>query len=262
MAFPNCYSVGITSLGYQVIWSTLAKRNDVDVRRIFTDQKETPHKTTDLFGISLSWELDGPVLLDLLEQQNIPLWNHQRDNEDPIVFGGGPVLTANPEPFAPFLDVVLLGDGENLLPLFIEKLLENRQLNRSEQLQALAQMEGIYIPSLYSPEYNHSGELISIEPINSNIPASIKKQTWEGNKLSYSKVITPEAAWPNIHMVEVVRSCPELCRFCLASYLTLPFRSASIEDGLIPAIEKGLQATNRIGLLGASVTQHRNFQIY
>ena len=60
-------------------------------------------------------------------------------------------------------------------------------------------------------------------------------------------------------MVEVVRSCPEMCRFCLASYLTLPFRSSSLEDGLLPAVEKGLNATNRIGLLGASVTQHPQF---
>jgi radical SAM superfamily enzyme YgiQ (UPF0313 family) len=72
-------------------------------------------------------------------------------------------------------------------------------------------------------------------------------------------VITPEAAWPSIHMVEVVRSCPELCRFCLASYLTLPFRTPSLDDGLIPAVEKGLAATQRLGLLGASVTQHPQF---
>ena len=72
-------------------------------------------------------------------------------------------------------------------------------------------------------------------------------------------MVTPEAAWPDIHMVEVVRSCPELCRFCLASYLTLPFRTPSLDDGLIPAVEKGLQATKRLGLLGASVTQHPQF---
>ncbi len=70
----------------------------------------------DLFGLSLSWELDGPVLLDLLEQQRIPIWSHARTDEHPIVFGGGPVLTANPEPLAPFFDVVLLGDGELCCP--------------------------------------------------------------------------------------------------------------------------------------------------
>ncbi|MFM8296054.1 MAG: B12-binding domain-containing radical SAM protein, partial [Microcystaceae cyanobacterium] len=68
------------------------------------------------------------------------------------------------------------------------------------------------------------------------------------------------AAWENIYMVEVVRSCPEMCRFCLASYLTLPFRSASLAQGLIPAIERGLTVTDRLGLLGASVTQHPEFE--
>mgnify|MGYP004064749385 CR=1 FL=1 len=111
LAFPSTYTVGITSLGYQIVWSTLAMRSDVDVRRLFTDQGDPPHRHCDLFGLSLSWELDGPVLLDLLEQQRIPIWSHARTDEHPIVFGGGPVLTANPEPLAPFFDVVLLGDG-------------------------------------------------------------------------------------------------------------------------------------------------------
>ena len=98
-----------------------------------------------------------------------------------------------------------------------------------------------------------------MEPIESGIPASIAKQTWRGNSLTHSTVITPAAAWPSIHMVEVARSCPELCRFCLASYLTLPFRTPSLGDGLIPAVELGLKATKRLGLLGASVTQHPQF---
>ena len=101
--------------------------------------------------------------------------------------------------------------------------------------------------------------VIDYLPSPLDIPATVAKQTWRGNTLSHSTVITPEAAWPSIHMVEVVRSCPELCRFCLASYLTLPFRTPSLDDGLIPAVEKGLAATQRLGLLGASVTQHPQF---
>ncbi len=207
----------------------------------------------------MSWELDSPVLLDLLEQQKIPLWSNERKENDPLVFGGGPVLTANPEPLAPFFDVILLGDGEDLLPTFIDLVNKIKPLPRSEKLQALAQVPGIYIPKLYVPEYTPEGALKDIKPIHSNIPTSIAKQTWKGNTLSHSTVITPESAWPEIHMVEVVRSCPELCRFCMASYLTLPFRSSSLEDGLIPAVEKGVTATNRIGLLGASVSQHPQF---
>ena len=266
LAFPSTYSVGITSLGYQVVWATLARRADVDVRRLFTDQGDPPHggsrsrgPALDLFGLSLSWELDGPVLLDLLEQQRIPIWAAERGDGDPIVFGGGPVLTANPEPLAPFFDAVLLGDGELLLPAFVDAVQEHRTAPRAERLRQLAQVPGVYVPSLYAPRYGSDGRLLGVEPAEAGIPATVAKQTWRGNTLSHSTVITPEAAWPSIHMVEVVRSCPELCRFCLASYLTLPFRTPSLDDGLIPAVEKGLSATQRLGLLGASVTQHPQF---
>lgn len=259
LAFPSTYSVGITSLGYQVVWATLAQRADVDVRRLFTDQADPPHRRLDLFGLSLSWELDGPVLLDLLEQQRIPIWASERGDSDPIVFGGGPVLTANPEPLAPFFDVVLLGDGELLLPAFIDALQASRDAPRPERLRQLAQVPGVYVPSLYAPRYSAEGELLAVDPIEPSIPTTVAKQTWRGNTLSHSAVITPAAAWPSIHMVEVARSCPELCRFCLASYLTLPFRTPSLDDGLIPAVEKGLAATQRLGLLGASVTQHPQF---
>ena len=266
LAFPSTYSVGITSLGYQVVWASLAQRCDVDVRRLFTDRSDPPHggqrgrgANLDLFGLSLSWELDGPVLLDLLEQQRIPIWAAERGEDDPIVFGGGPVLTANPEPLAPFLDAVLLGDGELLLPAFVEALQECRQAPRAQRLRRLAQVPGVYVPGLYAPRYSGEGQLLGVEPTEPDIPATVAKQTWRGNTLSHSTVITPEAAWPSIHMVEVVRSCPELCRFCLASYLTLPFRTPSLDDGLIPAVEKGLAATERLGLLGASVTQHPQF---
>jgi radical SAM superfamily enzyme YgiQ (UPF0313 family) len=261
LAFPSTYSVGITSLGYQVVWATLAQRADLDVRRLFTDQGDPPHGggSLDLFGLSLSWELDGPVLLDLLERQRIPIWSHQRGESDPIVFGGGPVLTANPEPLAPFLDAVLLGDGEQLLPAFVEALQGCRHAPRPERLRSLARVPGVYVPSLHAPRYGTDGALLAVEPIEAGLPASVAKQTWRGNTLSHSTVITPEAAWPSIHMVEVVRSCPELCRFCLASYLTLPFRTPSLDDGLIPAVEAGLGATQRLGLLGASVTQHPQF---
>ncbi|MFN5118097.1 MAG: B12-binding domain-containing radical SAM protein [Cyanobacteriota bacterium] len=260
LAFPSTYTVGITSLGFQVVWATLARRTDLDVRRLFTDRGDPRHRQgCELFGLSLSWELDGPVLLDLLEREGIPIWSHRRGDDDPIVFGGGPVLTANPEPFAPFLDAVLLGDGELLLPAFAEALHAHRGLPRRERLLRLAQVPGVYVPALYAPRYDPDGALVAVEPIEAGVPTSVAKQTWRGNTLSHSTVITPEAAWPSIHMVEVVRSCPELCRFCLASYLTLPFRTPSLEDGLIPAVEKGLQATSRLGLLGASVTQHPQF---
>lgn len=261
-AFPNEYSVGITSLGYQVVWATLAMRSDIQVSRLFTDINEPLPKQAELFGFSLSWELDYVNIFNILEYFEIPIRAKNRLARNyPIIFGGGPVLTANPEPFADFFDVILLGDGENLLGYFIEAYKEVRGAEKQVQLKHLSQVPGVYIPSLYEVTYQSmDGSIKSIEPIDKDIPTVVQKQTYRGNTLSASTVVTEKAAWENIFMVEVVRSCPEMCRFCLASYLTLPFRSASLEESLIPAIARGLNVTKRLGLLGASVTQHPEFE--
>ena len=143
------------------------------------------------------------MLPELLRNQRIPIWAIERSDDDPIVFGGGPVLTANPEPLAPFFDAVLLGDGELLLPAFIDALQQCRHSPRNERLRHLAQVPGVYVPSLYAPRYDTDGTLLAVEPIDAAIPALVEKQTWRGNTLSHSTVVTPEAAWPDIHMVEV-----------------------------------------------------------
>ena len=259
-AFPNEYTVGITSLGYQVVWATLAMRDDLQVSRLFTDIREQLPRHPELLGFSMSWELDYVNIFNLLESLEIPIRANSRHQNHPLIFGGGPVLTANPEPYADFFDIILLGDGENLLGDFIDTYKKVRNADRETQLKTLSQVPGIYIPSLYAIEYiTPDGEIKSINPILTQIPPIIQKQTYRGNTLSASTVVTEKAAWENIYMVEVVRSCPEMCRFCLASYLTLPFRTASLENSLIPGIERGLKVTNRLGLLGASVTQHPEF---
>ncbi|MBD2100761.1 radical SAM protein [Leptolyngbya sp. FACHB-261] len=260
-AFPNEYAVGITSLGYQVIWAMLASRPDLRVSREFTDWREASRNSPELLGFSLSWELDYANLLNLLEQRRIPIHAEQRTEEHPLVFGGGPVLTANPEPFASYFDLILLGDGEELLGEFLDAYQQVRNSDRWTQLKHLAQVPGVYVPAGYQATYAAAdGPLLAVEPVDPAFPARITKRTFRGNTLSASTVVTPKAAWENIYMVETVRSCPEMCRFCLASYLTLPFRTPDVETSLIPAIERGLQVTDRIGLLGASVTQHPEFE--
>lgn len=259
-AFPNEYTVGITSLGYQVVWATLAQRSDLAVSRLFTDCHEPLPAQPELLGFSVSWELDYIHILGLLESLDIPVRAADRGSEHPLVFGGGPVLTANPEPFADFFDVVLLGDGEDLLDRFIEAYHQGRSLDRLGKLRHLGQVPGVYVPALYEVIYQGREEgVAAIAPRFDDTPAQVVKQTYCGNVLSTSSVVTDLAAWENIYMVEVVRSCPEMCRFCLASYLTLPFRTASLEGALMPAIERGLAVTDRLGLLGASVTQHPEF---
>ncbi|NEQ29456.1 MAG: radical SAM protein [Leptolyngbya sp. SIO4C5] len=258
--FPNTYSVGITSLGYQLVWATLAQRSDLQVGRLFTDASQSLPPQPELVGFSVSWELDYVNILALLEQLQVPLLAAERQEDHPLIFGGGPVLTANPEPFADFFDLILLGDGETLLDEFIDAYQQVRHADRQRQRLHLAQVPGVYVPSLYEVSYaSADGPVAAIGAI-AEVPAQVQKQTYRGNVLSASTVVTEQAAWENIYMVEVVRSCPEMCRFCLASYLTLPFRTASLEGSLIPAIERGLSVTRRLGLLGASVTQHPEFE--
>ncbi len=259
-AFPNRYSVGIASLGYQVVWRMLKTRPDVAVARLFTDGYEPLPRTLDLVGFSFSWELDFTHLLSLITQLRIPLLAQARTDTDPLVFGGGPVLTANPEPLADFLDVVLLGDGEELIHELLDALGEVRHAPRRARLERLSQVPGVYIPSLYAVSYHGSTQGVqAIQPLGA-APQTVSKRTWRGEQLSASTVVTPQSAWENIYMVEVVRSCPELCRFCLASYLTLPFRTPAVSGSLLPLIEAGLKVTPRLGLLGASVTQHPEFE--
>ena len=194
-AFPNEYTIGISSLGYQVVWTILAKRADVDVSRLFTDIRETLPRSPELLGFSVSWELDYINIFNLLESLTIPLRSIEREDNHPLVFGGGAVLTGNPEPFADFFDVILLGDGENLLDSFIDAYQEVRQADRQTKLRHLAKVPGIYIPSLYEVTYHsQDGEIATISPLDADIPPYVVKQTYRGNVLSASTVVTQKAA--------------------------------------------------------------------
>ena len=137
-AFPNEYTVGITSLGYQVVWATLAMRDDLQVSRLFTDIREQLPRHPELLGFSMSWELDYVNIFNLLESLEIPIRANSRHQNHPLIFGGGPVLTANPEPYADFFDIILLGDGENLLGDFIDTYKKVRNADRETQLKTLS----------------------------------------------------------------------------------------------------------------------------
>lgn len=258
-AYPNEYSVGITSLGYQLVWAFLETSELTSVSRRFTDlaDPQTKRRRVDLVGFSFSWELDYSNIVSMLEGMDIPVNAAERQEEHPIVFGGGPVLTANPEPYAAWFDCVLVGDGEPLLDDFVRAVHEvvNGGGSRLDILDKLCLIPGVYVPQFYEPIYD-GDSIIDIRPLR-GAPAYVEKQTYRGGTLASSTVVSPRMAWENIFMAEVVRSCPEMCRFCLASYLTLPFRAAPLEGSLIPTLERGLQVTDRIGLLGASVTQVR-----
>lgn len=242
-AFPNIYTVGMASLGFQTAWKLFNQDPNLNASRWFTDIQEKSNSTPDYIGFSFSWELDYKNIFSMLEKNNIPLHANKRDKNDPIVFCGGQVPNANPEPFYENFDFFLIGDLEIVTQGLTNKIIEIRNLTREEKLNELSKLPGVYMPHYTDTSWH----------------ALAKKQTTLGS-LTSSSILTPDSVWPDTFIIEVVRSCPELCRFCLASYNSLPFRTPDIKDSLIPIVDFGLKHTNKIGLLGASVTQHPQFE--
>jgi len=168
-----------------------------------------------LLGFSLSWELDYANVLTLLERAGVALLAAERGEGQPLVFGGGSVLTGNPEPYAAFFDCVLLGDGEDLLAAFVAAAAAARDAgaSRAETLRLLCRVPGVYVPSLYDVTYDGpAGPISAISPKHDDVPPTVAKQTYRGATLAASTVVSPRMAWENIYMVEVVRSCPEVRR--------------------------------------------------
>lgn len=260
--YPNTYAIGMAGLGYQLVWRILEQDNDTVVKRGFTDVEENNADTSELLGFTLSWELDFINILKILSRHKVTEIACERADEEPLVFGGGPVLSANPEPFACFFDVVLLGDAEVVVPEFLKAYKSLCQIkNRKEKLLALAQVPGVYVPQFYQYEIeDKTGPIRSIRSKDFSLPNQLHKQVFSPPEdyVAHSAILSPDTTWGDMFLVEVVRSCPQECRFCLASFLTRPFRSTKVHT-LMQAIDLGLRYTNKIGLLGPSVTEHPQF---
>lgn len=249
--FPNTYEIAMASLGFQTVFKLFASNPKTHTFRYFTNFAENPgmsrSEEIDLLTLSVSWELDFFNLFEILKNLNIPLKAKDRNESHPIIVGGGPVLTANPEPWAEFFDLILIGDIEDLSDALVDKSIEYKEwiasspsASRNDGLNSFCEIPGIYV----TQKKDHH---------------KVERQKSTKSQLAVSSVIAPDACWDDVGLIEVVRSCPEMCRFCLASYLTLPFRAPDFESDLIQKADFLLMQTNNIGLLGASVTQHPEF---
>lgn len=255
--FPNSYSVGMASLGYQLVWWLLEQDLDCEVYRAFSDLQQSGWQQSELVGFTLSWELDYANVLQQLQKLNIEPLSSKRSQATPLVFAGGPVLSANPETFAEFFDVILLGDAEVTVPALLAAWKQARKLkSRQEQLLLLSEVPGLYVPSLYSYQLESPQG-----PIAQVSGPAVSKQSFSPppDYVAHSLIVSPKTTWADMFLLEIVRSCPQECRFCLASYLTRPFRAAPV-DILLDKIDLGLRHTSKIGLLGPSVTEHPQFE--
>ncbi|MDD3014691.1 MAG: radical SAM protein [Candidatus Gastranaerophilales bacterium] len=260
--FPSTYMIGMSSLGYLNLFKILDQNKTVYPERIFVDTETTVHNSKDieLAGFSFSFELDFLGFFRIFSKYNIPFRSKDRTSDHPIIFGGGPVLTANPEPYADFFDVITLGDGEEVLTELINAYEEVRYLeNRREKLAHLAQIRGIYVPSLYDVEYNTDDTIRAYIRNNPKAPEILTKRCVETlTDCIYSPILTEKTMFSDMFLVETSRGCPRRCAFCLASYLNLPARFPEFKS-IINSIDIGLNNSNKIGLLGALITEHPEF---
>ena len=255
MAYPGNYSFGMSSLGYLYIFEQLDRDNQIFVERIFTDTLKTKTKIQDVhvIGFSMSFELDFIALFQILEKYNIEFKSIERKETDPLIFTGGPVATANPEPFSDFFDFFIIGDGEEANQKVFDILKQNKDLSKEEKLKMLVQIEGIYVPKF--TEYDKSKGVVDRQ---TKKPVCVLKQTKKLDDCISSSILSNQSFFPLTFIIELSRGCSNMCASCLASYLNLPLRNVEYEK-IIEKIDYALKYTKKLALLGAMIGSHPKF---
>lgn len=273
--FPDTYEVGMSNMALQILYGVLNELDNVycerafapgeDLRSILIEEKiplfanETgrPLNQFDFVGFTLQYEMSFPTVLDMLSLGGIPIWQRDRKERDPFVVGGGPVVY-NPEPVADFFDLFMIGEGEEIIGELMEAYdsYQRSQETRNDFLRRVAQIPGIYVPSLYWPEYDDKGQFTGLIPLSKEIPDRIQK------RIIPQLDEAPMPLKPIVPFIEVVhdraflelyRGCGNGCRFCQAGMTYRPVRERRLET-LLSAAEKILDNTGyeEIGLLSLS----------
>jgi radical SAM superfamily enzyme YgiQ (UPF0313 family) len=275
LAFPNTYFVGMSSLGFQTTYRLFNQIEDVVCERVFLPPKQelraqletgAPLLTLesqslvsdfDVLAFSVSFEWDYTNVVTMLRLAGMPPRAEARSERHPLVVIGGAVTFVNPEPLAPFADVIAAGEGEVLVPDLAEVLRSTH--GRQGQLTALASRRGFYVPSLYTVRYHDDGRIAALEPqAGSGAPAVVKKaavKSAERLDPPATSIFTPDTEFGSRFLIEVVRGCANLCRFCWAGYNYLPVR-AFPADRILELAAEARRHASRAGLVSIALCDH------
>ena len=279
LAFPNTYFVGMSNLGFQTIYRLLNDQPDIVCERVFlppkqelqsllesgarivTLESQTPVSEFDVFAFSVSFEWDYTNVLTLLRLAGLPLRAADRTERHPLVVIGGAVTFVNPEPLALFADVIAAGEGEALVPALVEAF--NTSESRAMLLQHLASRRGYYIPSFYDVEYAADGSIARyVASPDTGAPPIVSKaalKTAEAVDPPTTTVFTPDTEFGSRFLVEVVRGCANLCRFCWAGYNYLPVRAFPTER-ILERARAARAHSSRVGLVSIALCDHPDIE--
>jgi len=271
LVFPNTYRLGMSNLGFQLVWAHLNHHPDIVCERFFQTpglpplsiESNRPLRDFPIILFSVSFEQDFLAVIELLIAGGIPpLAQKRREGGgpvtpgNPLVLGGGVATFINPEPLAPFIDLFLLGEIEPVAAALIEHLFTLAGGDPvMDQLRLMAQtLPGCYVPSLYQPHYAADGRLTSVL-VAPGTPPRIKKTIHHRSEVAgHSQILTPETEFANIHLVELGRGCSRSCRFCAAGYVYRPPRLWPSE-AITAAILARPEGNQRVGLLGMEMAK-------
>jgi radical SAM superfamily enzyme YgiQ (UPF0313 family) len=275
LAFPNTYWVGMSNLGFQTVYRLFNAQDDVVCERVFLPPKQelaelassrTPLITLetqstvgefDVLAFSISFEWDYVNVLTMLRLAGIPIYAAERGPRHPLIVIGGAVTFVNPEPLAPFADVIAAGEGEVLVPELDGAF--RAASDRGDLLRLLARARGFYVPSFYEPQYGPDGRLSGyrVSP-ESEAPSPVRKaalKTTEAVDPPATGIFTPDTEFGSRFLVEVVRGCANLCRFCWAGYNYLPVR-AFPADRILELAERARRYSSKVGLVSIALCDH------
>ena len=274
IVYPNTYFVGMSNLGLHIIYEEINLRNDSVCERIFLPEKkeleaydktktplmsvetQRPMHQFDVVAFDVTFEMDYFNIPLMLRHGRVPIMGKDRTEFDPIVIAGGPCATFNPEPFADFIDAFIIGEGEGIVSRVLDIIRDGKLegLDRHAILRQLADVSGVYVPSLYVPIYSEDGAFKGYDTAE-GVPKTIKRHFEMLTSGGETVVATNYTEFGAMYIIEVARGCGRHCRFCMAGYCFRVPRVRPLEI-LKEGVDRAEKLGKKVGLMGAAISDY------